>query len=156
MRKTLPLLLTLSLCCGWLFAETPALTGAMGQSGSSNYVGLTWNATSCASSISTTSTGMELSGPCYGQVYRIAVAAGAACPAFSLSTWTLMTASTPILSTAGAFNDLSIAVGQSYCYAVTDTFQAGGAASALSNTFPVFAIIPGQPGAPTGLSGTTH
>jgi hypothetical protein len=114
---------------------------------------LTWSNASCASAIATGSTGIETAGPCNAQVYRAPSTAGAACPAFSTSAYTLLSSTVSQTSSAGAYADTSIVVGDSYCWAVTDTFVAGGGASGVSATFPGTAIIVGTPATPTGLGG---
>lgn len=115
---------------------------------------LTWNATGCAAVVSTDTNGIEIAGPCLSQVYRATVAAGAQCPAFSTTAYTEIAASQVENSSAAAYVDTTVVVGAVYCYAVTDTFALGGAASAPSNTFLLPIILTGTPGTPSGLSGT--
>ena len=151
MKRILPLLLLFSPLC---FASTPALNAGVGQSGGSGVqVDLTWTAPACAATISATN-GIETSGPCFGYVFRTTITSGS-CPAFSNTVYTSVTTTDPILSTAGSFNDTTVVPGTTYCYAVEDAFQAGGAATAPSNIFQIFAIIPGTPGTPTNLSAAT-
>ena len=152
MRRTLPLLFLLLPLTS--FAKTPSLGAGVGQSGSGIQVNLTWGATSCSATIGTNGT-TQTSGPCYGYVFRATVSAGAACPAFSPTAYTSLVTTAPIVSTAGAYSDTTIVAGTTYCYVVEDAFQAGGAASSPSNTFQIFAALPGTPGTPTNLSGTT-
>jgi len=136
-------------------AEAPTLAAMVGQSGSGSLqVNLTWTAPGCAAAI-VTNAGVETAGPCYGIVFRVPVTTGSACPAFSPTAYTSVTTTDPILSTAGSYSDTTVAAGSTYCYAVEDAFQAGGAASSPSNTFQIFAILLGTPGTPSGLTGVT-
>lgn len=150
MKKLFLLLSLLPLSC---FAATPNATLAFQASGSGVQVNLTWTATGCASTITATS-GTETAGPCFGSVYR-ATAASGNCPAFSATTYTVIASNLALTSTAAAFSDTTVPVGQVACYAVEDQFQAGGPASAPSNIFQILALIFGTPQAPSGLSGTT-
>lgn len=158
MRKwTIALAASILLLAVPAFSATPspAMGGMIGQSGSGGIqVNLTWGATSCAATLQTNGT-TETAGPCYGLVFRTSVTNGASCPAFSPTAYASLTTTDPIVSTAGTFSDTTIVAGTTYCYVVEDAFQAGGAASSPSNTFQIFAILPGTPGTPTNLSGTT-
>lgn len=117
-------------------------------------VSLTWTAPGCAATVTTDSSGVELTGPCNSQVYRASIASGAQCPAFSATAYTEIAAAQPENASAAAYVDTSVATGSTYCYAVTDTFALGGAPSGLSNIFPITVILQGTPGTPSGLSGT--
>lgn len=115
---------------------------------------LTWTATGCAATVATDTNGVEISGPCLSQIYRVSVAAGAQCPAFSTTAYTLIQAAQVENAAQAAYIDSSVTVGAVYCYAVTDTFALGGAPSTVSNTFQLPIILTGTPGTPAGLSGT--
>ena len=114
---------------------------------------LTWTNSACAASIATSSTGTETAGPCTAQVYRVASTPGAACPAFSATTYSLLSGTVTQTTAAGAYSDTTVATGATYCWAVTDTFQAGGGASTAA-TFQGTVILVGTPPTPTGLTGS--
>ena len=117
-------------------------------------VNLSWTAPGGATTITVGGTGVETSGPIAAQVYRVPLTAGNSCPAFSTTAYTLVNGSVPETSTSATFSDITVTPGLTYCYAVTDTFAAGGAPSPVSNLFSVLVIISGgSPGQPTGLSG---
>lgn len=130
------------------------LTAVTAHAQTALQVALTWNAPGCAATVTTDSNGAELTGPCNSQVYRAAITSGAQCPAFSPTAYTEIASAQPENSSTAAYVDTTVATGASYCYAVTDTFALGGAASGLSNIFPITVILQGTPGTPSGLSGT--
>jgi hypothetical protein len=117
-------------------------------------VNLTWQAPGAASTITTGTNGTETAGPIVAQVYRVSIAAGGTCPAFSATTYTLLNGAVPLTTTAAAYTDSTVTTGSTVCYALTDTFAAGGAPSPVSNLFSLLVILTGTPAQPTGLSGT--
>ena len=136
-----------------LLLSLAALVLATGAHAQTLQVNLTWTATDAATTITVGSTGTEATGPIASQIYRTPIVTGAACPTFSTTTYTLLNGSVPETSTAATFSDTTVVPGSSYCYAVTDTFAAGGAPSPVSNLFSIFVLLFGSPAAPTGLSG---
>lgn len=130
------------------------LCGALAHAQTTLQASLTWTATGCAATVTTDTNGVEVSGPCLSQIYRVSVVAGAQCPAFSTTTYTLIQAAQTENSAAAAYIDTSVTVGAVYCYAVTDTFALGGAPSTVSNTFQLPIILTGTPGTPGNLTGT--
>jgi hypothetical protein len=117
-------------------------------------VNLTWQAPGAASTITTGTNGTETAGPIVAQVYRASIVAGSPCPAFSATTYTLLNGTVLLTTTAAVYTDSAVATGSTFCYAVTDTFAAGGAPSPVSNLFSILVILTGTPAQPTGLSGT--
>jgi hypothetical protein len=115
-------------------------------------VDLAWSNPSCSATVSTNTSGQQTAGPCLAQVYR--AAATGSCPAFSTSAYTLLSAATAQNAATGAYTDASPVVGTTYCYAVTESFVAGGAASGVSNLFQIAVILSGSPAIPTGLHGS--
>lgn len=122
-----------------------------------------WTSPSAAASISSNqTTGVETAGPVVASVYHVpaTVTAGvASCPAFSATTWTLVSpaAGIPLTSSAanaGTFADTNVTVGQIYCGAVTEVFAAGGTVSPATSSSPVVVILVGSPAAVTGVAGT--
>ena len=96
-------------------------------------------------------TGVQTAGPMYASFYTTAatVTAGvASCPAYG-STWTLANA-TPVAVTssaagAAAYTVTGLTPGAIECFAVTNTFQAGGNPSTATVGAPIVIIILGSP-----------
>jgi hypothetical protein len=150
---TLVVIALASMASAWGATPAPALKLAVveGQSGGGSVTAsLTWTAPGCAATITTNSSGQEASGPCLGQVYALPVAAGTtSCTAFSTSAYKLLSGTVAVNSATGTYSDTSETAGTTVCYAVTDTFTAGGAPGSVSNTFPILILVSGgTPGTP--------
>lgn len=101
--------------------------------------------------LSITDTACTLAAPCTVQIYR----AVGTCPASGIGTLTYTPlTSTLIASTLGdtssnfTYTDATIAVGTSYVYYATVTYQAGGVASPASAAYCINVPVP-TPSAPT-------
>jgi hypothetical protein len=126
---------------------------------------VTWTTPSAAPTVTVSSqTGQQVTGPLISNVYRAAatITAGvASCPAFSASTWNLLTGAAGIPGTSSGANAntfldtgsvVPLVVGNTYCYAVTSQFQSGGSASGAGQSPAVLLLLFGSPSAPTNLT----
>jgi len=124
------------------------------------HINLTWTSPGAATTVGQTS-GVQTSGPITSTVYRAAatITSGvASCASFSVGTsaYTQIgtVAVTSAAANAGTFSDSAPTVAAVYCYAVTDTFTAGGAASSATVSAPILNLVFGTPAAPTSLTVT--
>lgn len=117
---------------------------------------LTLTSSSCAATAGYATTGVQTSGPCTGQLYRAAATVSGAsvtCAAFSTSTYTLLSGTIAMAAPSAVYTDTTITPGNTYCYAATATFTAGGGPGAVSATFPLAAIVAGGTPAQATVTG---
>ncbi len=125
----------------------------------------TWTSPSAAATVAKNAAGVETSGPIWATMYSIAVPSGtAACPAFSIATWTELAPNQMALTSgaaAGSSYVQGVVEGATYCFALTEQFQAGGLSTAPVVSSPVAAVLTtpantSMPTSPAGLTGTVQ